>query len=153
MNHCDNTAVEALFRERKIKPTPNRVLVARALMGASAPIALTDLEAELDTVDRSAIFRVLNLFRSTDLVHTIDDGSGKTKYELCRGRHTCAPSHLHAHFHCTRCGSTVCLTDVPVPAVKLPEGYVARGFNYVIMGLCPSCAAAEGAISGHDMHH
>ncbi|MCM1029137.1 MAG: transcriptional repressor [Pseudoflavonifractor sp.] len=124
-----------------IRPTPNRRLVLAALDGATCPIALADLETILDTVDRSAIFRSLNLFRSIGLVHVIDDGSGSTKYELCREEsHTLAPAHLHAHFHCSRCGATVCLPDIPVPAVALPPGYIASDANFVVTGLCPSCS-------------
>lgn len=125
---------------RGIRPTPNRILVVRALAAAPAPLSLADLETALDTVDRSAIFRTLNLFRSADLVHAIDDGTGSTKYELCRASHSCSPTHLHAHFHCSRCGSTVCLNDVPIPAVSLPEGYEPHAANFVVTGLCPRCS-------------
>lgn len=138
MNHTDT---ERLLAERGIRPTPNRILVARALTDATSPIALSTLETALDTVERSTIFRVLNLFRSVDLVHAIDDGSGSTKYELCRDNHSCTPAHLHAHFHCTGCGETICLHDSPVPAAKLPEGYTAHDINYVVTGLCPQCSA------------
>ena len=81
MNHSET---EGVLVDRGIRPTPNRILVARALMDATHPVALAELETVLDTVERSTIFRVLNLFRSADLVHVIDDGSGSTKYELCR---------------------------------------------------------------------
>lgn len=138
----DNTAYEALFAQRGIRPTPNRLLVAEALDNARRPLSLADLESLLDTVDRSAIFRVLNLFRSTDLVHVINDGSGSTKYELCRaGHHSVTPSHLHAHFHCSECGATVCLTDTPIPVVNVPPGYEPHSVNYVVTGLCPRCSA------------
>lgn len=132
---------EKILEGRHIRPTPNRILVVRALADAPAPVSLADLERLLDTIDRSAIFRTLNLFRSSDLVHTIDDGTGSTKYELCRATHCCSPSHLHAHFHCTRCGATVCLNNVPIPAVNLPDGYEAQAANFVVTGLCPRCSA------------
>ncbi len=132
----------SLLELHGIRPTPNRILVARALDGATRPIALADLEKTLDTVDRSAIFRVLNLFRSADMVHVINDGSGSTKYELCRSpRHELSEAHLHAHFHCSRCGATECLTSTPVPGVTLPEGYTAEDINFVITGLCPRCSS------------
>ena len=130
----------AILELHGIRPTPNRILVARILDEATRPIALADMETALDTVDRSAIFRVLNLFRSADMVHVINDGSGSTKYELCRSpRHELSGAHLHAHFHCSRCGATECLTSIPVPRVNLPEGYAAEDVNFVITGLCPRC--------------
>lgn len=140
MNHSET---EGVLADRGIRPTPNRILVARALMDATHPVALVELETALDTVERSTIFRVLNLFRSADLVHVIDDGSGSTKYELCRSRHSCSPSHLHAHFHCSGCGATVCLHDTPVPSLYLPQGYTPLAVNYVVTGLCPRCSAGS----------
>lgn len=135
------TLPETLLERHGIRPTPNRLLVVRALLDATAPIALVALETYLETVDRSTIFRVLNLFRSVGLVHVIDDGSGSTKYELCRGEHSCSPTHLHVHFHCQECGATTCLNDTPVPAVTLPEGYEPREVNFVVTGLCPRCSS------------
>ena len=134
---------EELLADRGIRPTSNRLLVARALTEATAPVALSDLETTLDTVERSTIFRGLNLFRSADLVHAIDDGTGSTKYELCRDHHSCAPAHFHAHFHCSECGSTVCLPDVSVPSLSLPDGYVPFTVNHVVTGLCPRCSGAK----------
>lgn len=133
------TATEIL-EERGIRPTPNRILLVRALERATSPLSLAELETLLDSVERSAIFRSLNLFRSADLVHAIADGSGSTKYELCRESHACTPGHLHAHFHCSRCGATICLPDTPVPVVTLPEGYTASEVNFVVTGLCPRCS-------------
>ena len=60
MNHSET---EGVLVDRGIRPTPNRILVARALMDATHPVALAELETVLDTVERSTIFRVLNLFR------------------------------------------------------------------------------------------
>lgn len=140
---------EELLADRGIRPTANRILVARALTEATAPVALADLETTLDTVERSTIFRVLNLFRSADLVHAIDDGTGSTKYELCRERHSCAPAHFHAHFHCSECGATVCLPDVSVPSLSLPDGYVPFTVNHVVTGLCPRCSGGKSGAATH----
>lgn len=131
---------QQLLEERGIRPTANRILVARELLKASAPMALIQLEAALDTVERSTIFRVLNLFRSAHLVHAIDDGSGSTKYEICRADRSSAAPHYHAHFHCSKCGATECLYDVAVPELQLPEGYVPLTVNHVVTGLCPRCS-------------
>lgn len=70
---------------RNIKPTPNRILVLDAMMSASSPVSLADLECILETVDKSSIFRTMNLFLAHHLVHVIDDGSGSLKYEVCTG--------------------------------------------------------------------
>ena len=53
---------EDILRHKGVKATPNRILVARELLRAESPLSLSQLEERLSTVDKSSIFRVLNLF-------------------------------------------------------------------------------------------
>lgn len=129
-----------------VKPTANRIMIARALDMADSPVSLSELESRLETIDRSNIFRALSLFRKHHLVHMIDDGSDSVKYELCRsdnGRDD-NDNDLHLHFHCEGCHSTTCLDQIPIPPVNLPDGYLPMSANYVVKGLCPACAAKRG---------
>ena len=122
-----------------IRVSPVRLLVARTIAASSRPISSLEIERELQTVNRSSISRTLALFSESGLVHTVDDGTGAVKYELCRH---CGESHdadLHPHFHCQRCGETFCLETEAIPEVKLPEGFEAESINYVVKGLCPNC--------------
>ena len=61
---------------RDIRPTAIRVLVLRTLLEMKQAMSVSDLEAQLDTVDKSTIFRTLTLFLSHHLIHGVDDGSG-----------------------------------------------------------------------------
>lgn len=127
-----------------VKPTANRILIARALDLAAGPMSLGELEDDLETIDRSNIFRALSLFRKHHIVHVIDDGTDRVKYELCRSRDKHDDSDLHLHFHCEKCHTTTCLDQIPIPAVTLPDGYIPLSVNYVVKGLCPACAAESG---------
>lgn len=129
--------VESILRERGVRITPNRILVAKSLMRAEHPMNLGDLEGVLYPMDRTSIFRVLELFTEKDIVHVIDDGSRSFKYELCSSTHHHIPEDQHVHFHCEKCGETFCLSDVNVPLVGLPDGFIAKGVNYVVKGECP----------------
>ena len=143
MHHHD---CEELLSQRGSKPTAVRLIVVRALAEAEDALSLTDLEARLGTVDKSGIFRALRLFEEQHLVHTIDDGTGRTKYALCAEGCQCgegteeALHDLHVHFRCVRCGHTVCLRSVPVPLAGVPEGYRITDASYVLQGLCPKCS-------------
>lgn len=130
---------EEILKSRGVRITPNRLLVARALEAATAPLSLLDIETQLDTVDRSSVFRTLSLFVRTGVAHEIDDGSKSMKYELCHATDA-EDSDRHVHFHCISCHRTICLEDTPVPEVALPDGYAASTVNYVIKGLCPDCS-------------
>lgn len=132
-----NEAKNALSA-RKVKPTPNRILIYRALAEAARPMSLYDLETVLETIDKASIFRTLTMFADHDLVHAFEDGSKSMKYERCvAGVHTI--SDMHAHFYCEKCLKTYCLEDVRVPQANLPEGFTARDINYIVKGTCPDC--------------
>lgn len=127
--------------ERKnVKPTAIRILVFEAILSSKRAVSLSDLETILDTVDKSSIFRTLNLFAKHHIVHTIDDGSGSVKYEICDGEEECSLSDMHTHFYCTVCHRTFCLKSISIPTVNLPEGFTAESVNYMIKGICGECS-------------
>lgn len=127
-----------LMMHHGVKPTANRILIARALAGAGRPMSMTELEEAIGSVDKSVISRSLALFRERHLVHVLPDGGDGIRYELCNS-HGDSDDDTHIHFYCTRCGKTFCLSDIPVPAVSLPEGYMGDSVNYMVTGLCPNC--------------
>lgn len=133
---------EEVLREHGVKPTANRLLVARALDDSRRPLSLAELEERLETLDRSSIFRVLTLFRDQHLVHVIEGGREGALYELCQSHDHAMDDDRHAHFYCESCHRTFCLEDIPVPSVVLPEGYEATSASYLIKGICPNCARA-----------
>lgn len=123
-----------------IKPTPNRQLVVQALADAQSPLSLMDLETELETMDKSSVFRVLSLLLEHNAVHAMEDGRGIAKYELCHSDSHHDPSHMHAHFYCEKCRHTFCLEDVKVPAPGLPEGFEPSSINFMVKGVCADCS-------------
>ena len=132
---------ETLLASHHIKPTANRIVVARTLAAAERPMSLSELEYEILSIDKSGVFRVLTLFREHHLVHVIEDGSDGVRYELCLSHD--GPEHdddQHVHFYCECCHRTFCLNETPIPGVPLPTGYVSRSINYMIKGLCPDCS-------------
>ena len=100
---------------------------------------LNDLEEELYSVDKSSIFRALTLFHDRQLIHSIDDGSGKLKYCLCRNQGKCHKGEEHCHFYCEKCKKTFCLENCNIPNVYLPEGFSIRTSKYLIKGICANC--------------
>lgn len=123
-----------------IKPTPNRILVLDALLNASCPLSLVDLETELGTLEKSSVFRVLNVLLEKDLVHTLEDGRGITKYEVCHGHDHHSARDMHPHFYCERCHNVYCLDTLPTPDITLPSGFQVKSVNFMFKGICPSCS-------------
>lgn len=146
------TAHEQLLDAKGVRPTANRLLVLRALADSHHPLCLVDLEALLPTLERSSIFRALTTFRDHDVVHTIEDGGGAVRYELCTSALHHTLGDMHVHFYCDRCHETFCFEQLPVPSVALPAGFLPHATNYMVKGLCPRCARAVPADDLHNHH-
>lgn len=127
------------IERRGVKATSNRILVFKALQGAAHPLSLAELEEIIATMDKSSVFRALNVFLENDIVHGIEDGSGSLKYELCHGEDHCSPADQHVHFYCEKCHTTYCFEEVPIPMVATPEGFHVHSVNYMLKGVCANC--------------
>lgn len=134
-----NEDFEDIMSSHGLRPTAVRILVMRALTDAGRALSSLEIEDILESVDRSTISRSITAMKSAGLLHTVDDGSGSQRYELCHSSSEDHDNDAHIHFHCRRCGVTLCLSDISVPSVALPEGYAAESYNYVVTGLCPNC--------------
>ncbi len=132
--------VEERLRECCVAATPNRLLVLRAINEAPGPMSLAELEAALETLEKSSISRVLNLLERREIIHALQDGRGITKYEICgAASHHHSQFDMHTHFYCTSCRRTFCFEDVAVPTVDIPDGFRTDSVNYMLKGLCPDC--------------
>src|SRR5690606_1168422 len=133
-------ALEKKLLNRKIKPTAVRLLILKSMTRFEKAFNLTDLEAALETVNKSTIFRTLGLFQEHLLIHGIDDGSGSIKYSLCQDDCMCRPGESHVHFNCNRCKNTFCLENISIPSINLPEKFLWESVNFVIKGHCDRCS-------------
>ena len=130
--------LEEFFALHGVKPTANRLLIARALHQSGRPLSMMELEAQLETIDKSNVFRTLTTFKEAHLVHVLEDAGEGVRYELCHS-HGDDDDDVHVHFYCIKCRRTYCLEDTPVPPVQVPEDYEAQGVSYLIKGVCPNC--------------
>lgn len=130
---------EELLEVAGIRPTVNRILVARELLAAENPLSMMELEEQLETLEKSSIFRVLTLLLEHGLVHAIEDGRGIVKYEICHGDGSCSPADMHPHFYCEKCKNVYCFEHLSIPEVALPEGYSLKSINFMMKGICPKC--------------
>lgn len=139
-----NSEIETRLTSSGVRISPVRLLIMRELLKSERPLSAQELEYRLDTVDRSSITRTLSTFLKAHLIHSISDGSGAVRYEACNSTLEDQDTDEHAHFHCSRCGATVCLDSIPVPKVELPEGFKEESASFIITGLCPHCTNSAG---------
>ena len=87
------------LESKGIRPTANRILVMKTLMGEQNPQSLSNLERKMVSMDKSSIFRTLTLFLEHDVVHAFEDGRGVLCYELCEEKGACDHHDGHIHFY------------------------------------------------------
>lgn len=146
MNNAPNTThqlssehIVQLLEQKGIKPTANRILVYQTLACNNVPLSLSRIEDLMPLMDKSSIFRTLSLFLQHDVVHSFEDGRGILNYELCHLCGTCDHHDNHIHFYCEMCKQSYCLSNSPIPDLKLPDGFTANNVSFVIKGICDKC--------------
>lgn len=127
------------LESKGIRPTANRILVMKTLMGEQNPQSLSNLERKMVSMDKSSIFRSLTLFLEHDVVHAFEDGRGVLCYELCEEKGACNHHDGHIHFYCESCQRSFCMEDIHIPSFELPEGFYPHSISFVIKGECPDC--------------
>lgn len=137
VKHTD--PIEELLEAHGIRPTAVRILICRAISAFHDTFSINDVEAALESVDRSTVFRTLTNFAEHHLVHEIEDGSGQKKYCFCHNDHKCTPEEMHCHFYCTSCHKTFCLDNTAIPVVEYPPGFRLDSVEYLMRGICAKC--------------
>ena len=127
------------LESKGIRPTANRILVMKTLMGEQNPQSLSNLERKMVSMDKSSIFRTLTLFLEHDVVHAFEDGRGVLCYELCEEKGACDHHDGHIHFYCESCQRSFCMEDIHIPSFELPEGFYPHSISFVIKGECRDC--------------
>ena len=127
------------LESKGIRPTANRILVMKTLMGEQNPQSLSNLERKMVSMDKSSIFRTLTLFLEHDVVHAFEDGRGVLCYELCEEKGACDHHDGHIHFYCESCQRSFCMEDIHIPSFELPEGFYPHSISFFIKGECPDC--------------
>lgn len=130
---------EEELKAEGIRLTAVRLLIWRTIrQKMHEAFSLADIEQALLSVDKSTLFRALVLFTEKGLLHIINDGSGSSKYCVCRC-HDHKHHEGHVHLTCVQCHKTWCLEDVPIPSVAVPQGFMPQEAEYIIKAICPNC--------------
>jgi Fur family transcriptional regulator, ferric uptake regulator len=126
------------------RATPQRLVILGALQPGehlSADEVFARVEPLLPAVNRSTVYRTLELFRDLGLVSMTDLGGGARQFELI--------DEPHHHLICHRCGHMLVLDDELVAPLrdKIRERYgFTPGIDHLaLFGYCAVChQAAEG---------
>ena len=138
-----NQALNELLLARGVRLTPQRLMVLEALAESAGHHVTADqvlgaVARQYPYVDKTTVYRTLDLLREHGLVAMTDLGGGKLEYELIA-----VPHH---HMVCKQCGHTVELDDALLDPLRtvVEERYGFQPcFNhFALFGVCRTCRAA-----------
>jgi Fur family transcriptional regulator, ferric uptake regulator len=126
--------------------TPQRLVILDALRPGehlSADDVFARVEPLLPAVNRSTVYRTLELFNELGLVSVTDLGGGARVFELI--------AEPHHHLICHRCGALLELDDdlvEPLRAgIRARYGFAPAIDHLALFGFCASC---DRAMSGQE---
>jgi Fur family ferric uptake transcriptional regulator len=132
--------LEAELTKSGIRPTAVRLLVLKYLKGQSHALTLNAMEAGMERLDRVTLYRTIKTFQEKGLVHSIEDGTGTTKFALLNEGAPSTQDAGHVHFYCTRCNETYCLPETNAPELSLPDAFLPQKVNTTVQGICNKCS-------------
>lgn len=130
----------SLLKQHNLRNTEARVAVLNAFINQPHALSHGDVEREVgEQIDRVTIYRTLTSFMEKGLLHKVPVDDGSTRYALCDHCDHHQHEDNHIHFKCTVCDTTQCLDELPIPQVKLPQGYTLTETNFLVQGVCKGC--------------
>lgn len=134
-----NPTFEATLQKHNKSLTSERREVFKTLDAASSPLTMGALASALNgIVDRSTVYRTIELFESLNICRRVYTG-WKYRVELSDR----FSSHHH-HITCTNCGRIVSFEETPsleaeIAAVSQRYGFTVSDHTFELRGLCSSC--------------
>ena len=128
-----------LLKKANLSITKPREAIINYLLKFDEAVSSSVLETALRGIcNRSTVYRNLSAMNAADLIHRIQL-DGESRYKV-HPKHLLNGSNVnHPHFECQNCGRLFCLYDQDICEPELPEGFAAKGINYIIYGYCDAC--------------
>lgn len=131
----------AILQNSALRSTEIRRQVLQVFLRANAALSQREIEDSFSDIDRVTLYRTLRTFEDKGIIHQAFDGTDVAKYALCSDH--CSEHHHHddhLHFHCTKCGKTVCIDEYAVPRPSLPGVAAVESAQLVVRGVCAGCS-------------
>ena len=92
--------IESILRSKKLRVTTGRVRVLREMIKGNSAVTHGELEERCGgDFDRVTLYRILDSFHESGIIHRFHDIVGETRYALCEFGE-CDHAHVHDdHMH------------------------------------------------------
>lgn len=133
--------IKDILKQNRLSITGSRQKILELFLSKNGALSHADIEKKTgESFDRVTVYRTLQTFVESGIIHLIPTTDNSIKYALCKN--DCAPGHHHdnhVHFICDECSKTICLEEVTIPSVKLPKGFTPQHSEMVVTGICGEC--------------
>lgn len=135
------TDLNTVLKQHGLRKTSFRKELLSYFYDSNSSLTIDEVKKKANGIaDKVTIYRALDAFEKSGLIHRVPDKGNLTRYAIC---HTACDSsnhvHNHAHFICNDCDETFCVDDIEVPVVKNDHGFLIKQSNLTLEGSCPDC--------------
>jgi len=140
ISNMDNLIL--LFKEKKIRVTPQRLEVYRAIFGKNKHLTAEQIyekiKHKLPAISLATIYTILDSFKEKDLVSEMRIEFDKSRFE--------SRVSFHHHFMCKKCGAIFDIDKPPCPeiACKKIDGHSIEKLQGYFYGVCKNCLGSYG---------
>ncbi|MFZ5651478.1 MAG: Fur family transcriptional regulator [Bacillota bacterium] len=137
--------VEEKLKAREYKLTPRREHILKVLLEhkdkhLSAEEVYNLVKLKAPDVGLATVYRTLELFCDFDIIHSMDFGDGRKRYEFGDSE---SDGHHHHHLICLKCGAILeveedLLEDLE-SRVRRDMGFDVHNHQLKIFGHCKDC--------------
>ena len=138
----DHTEFVNQLRERGHRLTPQREMILAVICDSACHLTadqiLKRVRKRYPYINKSAVYRTLDLLARLSLVNPTDFGQGRVEYEI----------HQHPHHHhllCRNCRQMVEVDERVLGSLeqtlRIDYGFIADLDHFAIYGLCRKCSA------------
>jgi Fur family peroxide stress response transcriptional regulator len=142
----DSMIIKAL-RARGYKATPQRIAICRfALYSREHPTAqriYSEVKKAYTTVSLATVYNTIQILKDIGLLQEVSLSRDETRFD--------PNMEPHAHLVCLRCNS---VTDWTSPLImemmknaENETGFIPKGQNFDIFGLCKNCSKSDIAVT------
>lgn len=133
--------VSDILKQSGLSTTESRKAILKLFLEANGALEHAVIEKKTgEQFDRVTVYRTLQTFQKSGIIHTIPSTDNIVRYALCQDECNAKQHHHnHIHFVCDQCGNTYCLQNIEVPQFKLPKGFRSSNTDVLVSGICKSC--------------
>lgn len=137
--------VGEVLRSKEYKLTPQREKILRVLLEnkekhLSAEDVYTLVKEKMPDVGLATVYRSLELFLENDIIHCVDFGDGRKRYEYGASE----GEHHHHHAICLKCNHVIEINDDLLDElenqVQREHGFQVTNHELKLFGYCKECA-------------